>query len=1184
MIKVNGTNFEIYNLDTNDSIISRIAANLDTLPKYLKFSGDYPNNIKNGDEIKVDDTIKIIKNYASKSTASIEDFNQFLEKKLISPDLNISKEILPLWFEYNPKIIQLIKMPMTEKTLGADKYVQYKYFQNIKDFSTFLDSRKFSIEQIKQKIQLNKLENSKYRDLYEKFEKIKSVYISTPFKTEKTMIDLTLDLQEITLLEIFNHLLLNDNIPFATCQNYYKILKNYVPPENWTSSPDTQILLKMYEKQELDLSKYTNYTDVKIEMKEDKVHVLMNLISEKGYLSKEEFIQNFIKVFHGLGDVPIQNVKQSGVVGLFYFPNKRLHTYVFSDLVMNDTMFSKLINIDESRKATKKKTEYSQPWIYIHFTHPNTGNITASITQQFVDRSLPSMQIEDPKEFQHNQPYIRVRITHAEDTKSVEFFQMILSKLFSIYDSKYDSIVSAYEKFIPDFNDVVDIEHPLPKKQKDEIFVTNFSRRCKDERRPIPIDEQEAKKLIEQNKKVILFPRDKQDQPPLYETDGKNQKYYKCENPLFPFPGLQKNNLENKEMYPYLPCCFQENQENSDYYKEYFLNQKKENPDKKQQDIIITDKFLDTDTFGTLPINLEQLFNILDPSTEYRYLRLGVSKDINSFLAAVMVGCYNKPPHILNYKNHKEREKQLLQIKNDLQNFSPLARQCMYDFTNEQIVENITQNETYFNPIFYIPLLESYFDCNIFLFRRQDENTIPILPRHSQSYYRYERNDQQSIFLYEHMGSESDNSKYPRCELIIKSKIKTTDTEYFFTPDSTVSKGVKNIFKLLNKSYVLNKQIHEIKFPILSDSVTLLSQSIDSYGKTRRIDIQYKNKNATIFTNPIPPINIPENSNSIIHKLDIKTTLELLETLGASLNSRNAKEITAMLGNIQISIPHEPYRLSETPSRLSEIPFNNSEIHFSERDDSLLQIYNNNKKMARYVTEYLFWTFSNYIHTQKISKINDTVLYDFSNSRIVMKPNFKYTIVPKTFSINSTLMENNKLIISSEEMLKRLMYILKLHTTTDLASIQNYYKRNVISNYYTDITDFQYFPNQVILKGEDSVEKWIQESNVSFNIHDSILIRNSPYFFKNSILGNQIFLAQNSNTLEKALSIAVNWQNNGYNNTNSFTNDINYEFTIYFYYSPTRIIKKQVVGNKKPNKDILIMISHKTLYITLLSL
>jgi hypothetical protein len=161
---------------------------------------------------------------------------------------------------------------------------------------------------------------------------------------------------------------------------------------------------------------------------------------------------------------------------------------------------------------------------------------------------------------------------------------------------------------------------------------------------------------------------------------------------------------------------------------------------------------------------------------------------------------------------------------------------------------------------------------------------------------------------------------------------------------------------------------------------------------------------------------------------------------------------------------------------------------------------------------------------------------------------------------------------------------LKLHTTTDLASIQNYYKRNVISNYYTDITDFQYFPNQVILKGEDSVEKWIQESNVSFNIHDSILIRNSPYFFKNSILGNQIFLAQNSNTLEKALSIAVNWQNNGYNNTNSFTNDINYEFTIYFYYSPTRIIKKQVIGNKKPNKDILIMISHKTLYITLLSL
>ena len=115
-------------------------------------------------------------------------------------------------------------------------------------------------------------------------------------------------------------------------------------------------------------------------------------------------------------------------------------------------------------------------------------------------------------------------------------------------------------------------------------------------------------------------------------------------------------------------------------------------------------------------------------------------------------------------------------------------------------------------------------------------------------------------------------------------------------------------------------------------------------------------------------------------------------------------------------------------------------------------------------------------------------------------------------------------------------------------------------------------------------ETFLEELPVASLGYNSILIRNSPYFFKNSIIGNQIFLAQNSNTLEKALSIAINWQNNGYNNTNSFTNDVNYEFTIYFYYSPTRIIKKQVVGNKKPNKDILIMISHKTLYITLLSL
>jgi hypothetical protein len=92
---------------------------------------------------------------------------------------------------------------------------------------------------------------------------------------------------------------------------------------------------------------------------------------------------------------------------------------------MNNNIFSTLISIDESSKATKKKGDSTQPWLYIHFTHPSTGHVTAAITQKFVDRSDIMMREEDPEIFPHNSPYIRVRVK-GRDRESVEFFQKCL--------------------------------------------------------------------------------------------------------------------------------------------------------------------------------------------------------------------------------------------------------------------------------------------------------------------------------------------------------------------------------------------------------------------------------------------------------------------------------------------------------------------------------------------------------------------------------------------------------------------------------------------------------------------------------------------------------------------------------------------------------------------------------------
>ena len=60
MVKVNGTKFKVYELDTDTSIISRIAVELKTLPKYLFFTQGQ-TGLKSLKNIEVVDSLQFIK-------------------------------------------------------------------------------------------------------------------------------------------------------------------------------------------------------------------------------------------------------------------------------------------------------------------------------------------------------------------------------------------------------------------------------------------------------------------------------------------------------------------------------------------------------------------------------------------------------------------------------------------------------------------------------------------------------------------------------------------------------------------------------------------------------------------------------------------------------------------------------------------------------------------------------------------------------------------------------------------------------------------------------------------------------------------------------------------------------------------------------------------------------------------
>jgi hypothetical protein len=94
------------------------------------------------------------------------------------------------------------------------------------------------------------------------------------------------------------------------------------------------------------------------------------------------------------------------------------------------------------------------------------------------------------------------------------------------------------------------------------------------------------------------------------------------------------NTLSNRDVYPYIPCCFAKDQKNKDksYYKVYYEGQEIE--EGEQQRIITTNKLVQKDKFALIPSNLKILFDTFDDS--YEYLRKGVSRGKNSFIECIL--------------------------------------------------------------------------------------------------------------------------------------------------------------------------------------------------------------------------------------------------------------------------------------------------------------------------------------------------------------------------------------------------------------------------------------------------------------------------------------------------------------------------------------------------------------------
>ena len=1165
MVRYNGNNFIVYELDTQESIIQRLASEMKSIPRYLYF----PDGIPSVNDFYVTDGNIIVENLLSViiSKETSMNFLELFEKikdKIIQNNLDLREDVLYPFVAFNRSIISTPVFARKELLYSIEEPINNaKIFDELVDLQKIWDEKRtIIINTIKEAVEsiLNKVE--KQKELFDKYGNITEDIEYTLFELERVTFESELNLNNITIMELFNHIKLTPGVPFASIAGIYKILKDFVPITEWSDTLDNAILLKVLQKSDMNSIKITDYTDVIITLSEEEyITVGMRLSTSGQYLKQDKMIKRVLEIITGYEEIEIKSVRETRVNGVFYFPLHTMNKYIMSDLIMNNPLFSSIMSVDESDKASKKKNS-----VYIHFKHPSTGSVNVNVTEKISQKGDASLRGKDVKDkFYYGSTYIRVKISSAQSVQNIKIFQRMFAKFLYMYDKEYATILKEYKKYIEDFGKVIPkiIKNNTNLKLKDiapEVFVAGYPPKCPIQ--PEIIDDEEAEEAKKAGKSIMRYP--------ISADEGFPTRNYICNNPKAPYPGLRENPLSNNDIVPYLPCCYNKDHEKkpgSIYRHYYYGEERRIKMEAGQQDMIITNKFVPKDKYGTLPEGINKLFDILDYKDGNMFVRKGVSNTKSSFLECVMEGMFEETD-ILEYQNFNEIKARLESFRHEIAipSLSSLCRQTMYDFSVEDIMEYIRNPNIYFDPKYFVPLLENILNCNIYVFNRINlRNGQLSIPRHTQAYYKTRKNAK-TIFIYEHIGSKSDHSTYPRCELIVRWKIGGTnqkDVSYYFNDNTQLTDGVRQVFNKLCKTYALNIQIPETIFDINYPNIQITEQGIDSYGKSRMLRFVYKNVTGTLLTQPQSPLPVIELKNWNIIKINIKIAKKFIQETNMVITKQSVKnnllsEIHGVIGNLQVSIP-----VNDT-NPLDDVDIVETNINYSINNYSIIDNYNKYKKLARYITEYLYWLYSRYLYQKNKLDANDVVISEFIKEKIEIDPDFEYGQVGKIFDTESGVMKNGKLILKSEETLKRLIYTLRVFTRRYRKKLMNYHNHIAIENYYQDITDFDHYGNQVILQGKDSVEKWIQEQKLKYVLHDSVQVGNLlPYFFRNSMIDSNIYLAQNTDTIQKVFHIVQLWNNNtGYNpGENPQIDEKLYpSYTLYKYINKTNITSKHIPG------------------------
>lgn len=1108
---VNGTLFKLYLNDDVDSVKKRIVTRFHPSVefKYIKFIPP-EFTIAENTSITTEDEIQQFLNQK-------DNFPEDVYNKVFQNRSDVKRQhVETMFILYHHDVVSNLKrdtpLQFMSMVLGQiQNLTSVDAFTVWKNRDKELKLIQTNLDDLKQKVSLFEKEAKE-------FERIKPSTISDFNQTQNDVNFVFKSVFPITLEMLFDKITVNKNIPFVVMnneQNFYKLFNNFQPPKEWVELElDRAILLKINITDACSVlpvaktSTLPTFSNVTFAV-EDFIYASISFPIGEKYIDRDTIMS---VLFHAIPFLDSQNnnvslVKEESslITGYFYIPFL-CNAVIWSDLCMTNKFFYNVVVINEIIIPSRIKILFMYVLISKR-AKPNTtkqsndplGNDTYDTINMI--SKMPSKGIPEC--------FTRFRIK-SQNIETVERYKNIISRLFTIYQNEKQTITQWYKDIVPNFslNDQVCVIEK-DKKLKElvpDLFIATYSRKCLNP--PQIISDEQVPEYEKQGKFVMKYP--------IY-GEGKQHNYI-CTIPNFSNPGLRVNTLVNKNKYPYIPCCYALNQvtkKNSKYNKymsgRTSLSNKNNVPNAK-----------------VLPENIQRFFSLINRDSNKMYILFNISEHRLSLLEAVMTALNlideddffvgsTIPPSVL---RHHEKMTQLVNMA--------AAKQELYDFSLEDIL-SLAQTEL--KPSLFVHLMEQVYNINIFLFSNtHNEKGEMIIPRHTSLYYK-PNNNKRTIFLL-----ETGNF----CDLIIQTDInKPSNITTVFKYTNPLVQDMWLVFKRLSRSFNVDVIVNVVdSLPnFILENIT--SQWIDYFGKCRLL--QLKN-NLMIMVEPTAPFIKPILS-SISRTIDGKAVRDFVSKNNISIveqrinDNNRLRELVCSVDTTTFVI------LTDLPNTFNRVPIGGKEKHaviFEQHDpNNSINMFQNNKKIATILSEHALYLFSSWLKDVDSNNMSDQQLFYNFSKQVMIVPNHRYTITPY-FSYNNSFINDNVLMVTSEEMKKRIMYSVILNYNSQRTKILSYHTLIRVPHFYQDVVDFEPLENGIIIKGNINhiLEPTVTHTTTK-NLRPEYPCGRHYFFYNEKFLidpykdSTIMFLAINFKQLEQAIQLVKHWNVYGFIDVNN---------------------------------------------------